>query len=171
MLLSRNVSLERIGSRARVFRSRDLQTAQVVISVTRPFVVRAGMTVYVWMPVSLWSAFQSHPFAIVWWENNGDGKATSITLLVQKRSGFTRRLLHHQNTAFIAWVDGPYGIPMDLKPYNRILMVATGIGIAAQISYIKELLEINMRHSVIGRNIFVVWEVDDDSKWGLSFLE
>ena len=38
-------------------------------------------------------------------------------------------------------IDGSYGGPIDTKPYTRVAMMATGAGIAAQLPYVKELLE------------------------------
>ncbi|KAE8407135.1 FAD-binding domain-containing protein [Aspergillus pseudonomiae] len=160
LLVLRNVTCHKCGSRASVIRGADLQTAQIDIPVNRPFTVRAGMTVYIWMPgVSLLSALYCHPFTIAWWENNDTGKATKITLLVNRRSGFTRNLIEHRAKEFITWIDGPYGNFFDLRPYQRILMLASGVGITAQISYIRELLEANAHPT---RSIFVVWEVEEE---------
>ncbi|KAH8432446.1 NADPH oxidase family protein [Aspergillus melleus] len=153
-LLIRNVTFNQFGSRAKVFRAKD--SAQIIVPVNRPFTVHAGMTVYVWMPgVSLLSAFQCHPFSIAWWEVNDQGKASSISLLVQKKDGFTRRLIEHQAKEFLTFLDGPYGEPIDLSSYSNILLVASGIGIAAQVPYIRELL------SHRPKSIFVAWELDD----------
>ncbi|KAE8423658.1 FAD-binding domain-containing protein [Aspergillus pseudocaelatus] len=161
LLVLRNVTREKCGSRASVIRGTDPQTVQVDIPVNRPFTVRAGMTVYIWMPgVSIFSALYCHPFTIVWWENNDVGKATQISLLVNKRNGFTRNLINHHAKEFTTWIDGPYGNSFDLGPYQRVLMLASGIGITAQIPYIRELLEIDANPT---RSIFVVWEVEDEA--------
>jgi predicted ferric reductase len=164
VLLKRNISKSQIGCRAQI-RWIDEEADQIDIHLARPFTVRAGMTVYICIPgVSLLSVFQSHPFAIAWWKNNEDGKASTISLLVQRRRGFTLKLLNlrgNQNT-FLAWVDGPYGVPVNLDSYTRVLMIATGFGIAAQISYIKELLDDNDR--MANREIFVGWELREESK-------
>jgi NAD(P)H-flavin reductase len=72
-------------------------------------------------------------------------------------------LIDHQKNALVTWIDGPYGQSVDLSSYNQVLMVATSIGIAAQISYIKELLEVKDRGKSHIRSIFVAWEVGKES--------
>jgi NAD(P)H-flavin reductase len=175
MLLTRNISMGGIGSSAEVFNHKDdKRIVKIDIRPAQPFTVRPGMIVYIWMPgVSLASLFQSHPFTIVWWEKKNDNrKAESISLLVQVQSRFTRELLNlsHKAFTFITWVDGPYGIPVNLNPYKRVLMIATGIGIAAQISYIKELLDNHNESSLANRTIIVVWEVEEECKHAITIL-
>ncbi|KAG2005323.1 hypothetical protein GB937_008866 [Aspergillus fischeri] len=126
------------------------------------------MTVYIWMPgVSPFSMFYSHPFTVTWWELNEQGKATSISILVQKKDGFTRSLMDHPGKEFLTWIDGPYGERIDLSLYNNVLLVASGMGITAQISYIRELL--NQRP----KRIFVAWELDDESNldWVCQWMD
>jgi predicted ferric reductase len=157
LLVVRNITRERFGSRARIIRSDE--SVQLIIPVNRPFTVYAGMWVYIWMPgVSPFSMFSSHPFMVTWWEDNSQGKATSISLLVQKKHGFTQKLVDQQADELLTWIDGPYGEPIDLSPYKNVLLVASGIGIASQISYIRELLKSQPKH------IFVAWELDDKCK-------
>ncbi|PKX91411.1 ferric reductase family protein [Aspergillus novofumigatus IBT 16806] len=166
ILLVRNITLKQFGSRAQVHRGDGW--AQVVIPVNRPFTVHAGMTVYIWMPgVSPFSMFYSHPFTVTWWELNKQGKATSISILVQKKDGFTQSLVDHPGREFLTWIDGPYGERIDLSSYNNVLLVASGIGIAAQIPYIRELL--NHRP----KRIFVAWELDDKSNlnWVYQWMD
>ncbi|THC92163.1 hypothetical protein EYZ11_008378 [Aspergillus tanneri] len=123
MLLVRNVTVHRFGSRAQVYRA--------------------------------------------WWEVNEQGKATSISLLVQKRDGFTQSLMDHQAKEFLTWFDGPYGEPVDLSSYNNILLVASGMGIAAQVPYIRELLNHRPKY------IFVAWELDDKTNldWVYQWMD
>uniref|UniRef100_A0A093XY46 Respiratory burst oxidase like protein D n=1 Tax=Talaromyces marneffei PM1 TaxID=1077442 RepID=A0A093XY46_TALMA len=61
-----------------------------------------------------------------------------------------------------AVIEGPYGLPVDFIEYDRILMVATGIGIAAQMSYLKELVGMKDEKKS-KRTLYVVWEVDKES--------
>jgi predicted ferric reductase len=162
MLLFRNINHSRVGSQAQINRVENSTAAQLIIPVNRPFVVKPGMIIYLWIPgVSLLSMFQTHPFFIRWWENNADRRATSITLLIRKRNGFTRRLIEHPAGSFLTWIDGPYGTTPTLDQYNRALLVATGIGIAAQLSYIRCFVETNIRENK-RRDIYVAWEVDQE---------
>ncbi|KAL2808655.1 FAD-binding domain-containing protein [Aspergillus granulosus] len=168
LLLLRNVTHNRFGSRAQIRRGRGSQVAHVIIPINRPFEPYAGMTVYIWMPgVSPFSIFYTHPFSIVWWETNEQGKATSVSLLIERKDGFTKSLLNHQAGEFLTWIDGPYGQQTDLTRYNNILMISSGIGIAAQIPYIRELLNLQPKQ------IYVVWEVEniDSLDWVYEWMD
>lgn len=62
-----------------------------------------------------------------------------------------------QEKQFMAWINGPYNdSPSNLGSYDQALLFASGIGIAAQVPYIRELLELQPKQ------IFVVWEVNDE---------
>lgn len=162
LILFRNIKFPKIGSQASVLRIEKSNAAEVLISINRPFTVRPGMMLYLWMPgISLLSTFQSHPFFIVWWENDSDGKAVRVSLLVQKQNGFTRRLIEHPTKQFLVWIEGPYGVASALCDYNRALLVTAGIGISAQMSYIRALVEANMRQQN-PCDIFVAWQLDHE---------
>jgi predicted ferric reductase len=136
------------------------------VSNIQPFKVRAGQFFQLRMPgVSVWSLFQNHPFAVAWWDEDENGCATSLFFLVQVRSGFTAKLLQNasSNAAHLTWVDGPYGVPLDLRGYGCTLMFASGIGIAAQISYVKEILKQRGQWQSSVRNITLAWEIEDSS--------
>jgi NAD(P)H-flavin reductase len=47
-----------------------------------------------------------------------------------------------------------------LSEYGHIFMIATGIGIAAQIPYIKELLDGQRKGVVKTQKITLIWELD-----------
>lgn len=40
----------------------------------------------------------------------------------------------------LAWISGPHGSSAPVGEYGSVLMIATGIGIAAQLLYLKELI-------------------------------
>ncbi|KAL4995402.1 hypothetical protein BDV10DRAFT_196764 [Aspergillus recurvatus] len=107
---------------AQVTRAGD--SAQIVIPVNRPFTIYAVMTVYIWLPsVSFLSLFYSHLFIVTWWDVNEQGKAASISLLVQKKDGFTRKLIDHAAKEFLTWIDRPYREQM-LKYHPKQIFVA-----------------------------------------------
>ncbi|CEL11963.1 hypothetical protein ASPCAL15085 [Aspergillus calidoustus] len=149
---------------------------RVRIGLPRPWRIRAGQRIQLSVPgIGLFYLFQLHPFAISWWQNDDAGKATFIYLLIGKRSGFTQKLADgaKSNGKYKAWIDGPYGVPsvgpgMDsenMGDYGRILMVATGIGIAAQLPYIKELLEGYRNKSIRTQEISIIWQLDEEGDW------
>ncbi|PGG96165.1 hypothetical protein AJ79_09696 [Helicocarpus griseus UAMH5409] len=56
-----------------------------------------------------------------------------------------------------------------LHHYNCIVMFATGIGITAQIPFIKEVMESRLRWKSPTRRLFVVWEVDPYDQFSCVF--
>ncbi|QKX60487.1 uncharacterized protein TRUGW13939_07632 [Talaromyces rugulosus] len=173
MLLS-NISVHRPLPRTIIIPQKDSVTLQV--SNIQPFKVRAGQFFQLRIPgVSVWSLFQNHPFAVAWWEEDENGCATSLSFLVQVRTGFTAKLLRNasSNAAHLTWVDGPYGVPLDLRGYGCTVMFATGIGIAAQISYVKEILKQRWRWQSSMRNITLAWEVEHSSQldWVRNWMQ
>ncbi|PWW75121.1 hypothetical protein C7212DRAFT_42461, partial [Tuber magnatum] len=64
-----------------------------------------------------------------------------ISILIQPHGGFTRRLLLYARCTLHALLEGPFGIEHDLGSYGTILMFISGVEIAAQVLYIRRLLE------------------------------
>lgn len=86
--------------------------ALITLSLPRPWAVHAGQRINLGIPhVGIFYLFQTHPFAISWWENDIQGQAVSVSILLRPRSGFTRRILDRvePNTECAAWIDGPFG--------------------------------------------------------------
>lgn len=52
------------------------------------------------------------------------------------------------------------GSTQDMGDYGHILMVTTGIGIAAQLPYIKELVQMRREAGVRTQRICLVWQLD-----------
>ena len=104
--------------------------------------VCAGQYIYIRAPaIQFWSFAESHPFCVAWWENSPDGKAVTMSILAKVKSRFIRSLLISCYNKVCILIDGPYGGPINIKPYTGVAMMATGTGIAAQLPYMKELLE------------------------------
>jgi NAD(P)H-flavin reductase len=120
-----------------------------------------------------------HTFVIAWWDDE-DQEPQSISLLVQPRSGLTSKFHElHMTGKYFTLIDGPYGpdnsggMIRDLGDYGHLFMVATGIGIAAQIPYIKELLEAQRYGLVRTQRITLIWQSDMTRQCflGLIFLD
>ena len=80
-ILLRNVRWREPWARTKLISVGD--AVRVQIAVPRPWEIRAGEYVYIWMSgISFWSPFQSHPFMISWWDRDVQGKGTNIYLLV-----------------------------------------------------------------------------------------
>jgi predicted ferric reductase len=148
----------------------------VTLSLPRAWRVSAGERICLTVPsVGLFYFFQTHPFTITWWEEGEDGNATSISLMFRARTGFTRKLQDRlkANQEYWALIDGPYGpalggkygISQDVGEYGHILMVTSGIGIAAQLPYAKELLQRRRAAEVRTQRISLVWRLDRVGDW------
>jgi predicted ferric reductase len=136
---------------------------RVAITVPRPWNVKAGQYIFLSVPdAGNFSGFQSHPFKIAWWERSVDG--LTISLLVKPRHGFTKNLSERGNRTYLAFVDGPYGVEHDFGEYGTVLMFATGIGIAAQMPFIEELIRGYNSCEVRTRRIVLVWQMDYECK-------
>ncbi|KAI3339697.1 hypothetical protein F4824DRAFT_454462 [Ustulina deusta] len=115
---------------------------EIRIRMARPLSFKAGQYIY----LSLWrflalSAFEFHPFQICWaFRDESDRQV--IVLLAQPRRGFTRKLLGSSSRKYRALIEGPYGKSLSVGKYGTVLLLATGVGIAGQLPYIKELLEL-----------------------------
>ncbi|KAI0165311.1 hypothetical protein GGR52DRAFT_585349 [Hypoxylon sp. FL1284] len=136
---------------------------EISIRMARPLKFKAGQYIY----LSLWglsglSALESHPFQICL-DHADDNAQQVIVLLVQPRQGFTRRLLASTSARdYAALIEGPYGQPLSLDQYGTVLLFATGIGIAGQLPYVRELLDLYLQCRVKTRRIALFWEV---RKW------
>ncbi|KAH8674404.1 hypothetical protein BGZ60DRAFT_403841 [Tricladium varicosporioides] len=133
---------------------------QVDITIPRPWHVKAGQSVFLSIPkLGIFTGLRGHPFMISWWER--DRKGLTISLLVKSRAGFTAELDRHTNKCLRAFIDGPYGSQHDFGEYGTVIMIATGIGIAGHIPYIKELISGYNNCEVKTRRIRLIWEIED----------
>ena len=117
---------------------------------------RPGQFVYIWMA---FSPLQTHPFMVVSEEDN------TLTVLVQTQTGFSRKLKSNADfadakTAYLAWIDGPYGDPPDFGQHQSIILVASGIGVAAHLSTLTELVSGYHDRSVKAKSIKLYWQVE-----------
>lgn len=86
--LYRNFSFRRGCSRALIARQNG--AVRMTILPSRPWEIKAGQHVNVWIPsISLWSFLQSHPFTIASWS---DGGHPSLDFSIEPRDGLTRKL-------------------------------------------------------------------------------
>ncbi|KAH7363530.1 ferric reductase transmembrane component 3 [Plectosphaerella cucumerina] len=141
------------------------------VRLSRPWNVRAGQYIYLTVP---WaggaSVAQSHPFYIAWWYRVNDDNY--IVLIAQRRRGFTERIFRirdirrNSGPGARALVDGPYGKEMSLEAYNNVLLFATGIGIAGQLSHVAQLLRGYYDCGVKTKRVTLFWQVDSEIQLG-----
>ncbi|KFY12639.1 hypothetical protein V491_06706 [Pseudogymnoascus sp. VKM F-3775] len=137
------------------------------IKLARPRQVCAGQYIFLRVPsTSALSINESHPFFIASWDQDKENKTKTrnITALIQRREGFTR-LLRVQPTAMRAFVEGPYGESLLAEGYGNVILFASGIGVAAHLGCIKQLLNVRDQGPTKTRVISLLWEVDEIKPW------
>lgn len=140
------------------------------IQCSKPVKVKAGQYISLWMPsVSFWSFLQSHPFVVISWAEESQNH---LDLLVECRRGLTQKLLNlaegGRKRHFPLLFSGPHGKSICMDDYEKILMIASDFGIAAQLPYLKQLLRgYNERH-LQARRVHLVWQVRDISEYNPS---
>lgn len=172
LVVFRNLALGHAFARADV--TQDNGMIKISLTLPRPWNIRAGQYVNLCIPsISLWSFLQSHPFMIASWT---EGKSPGLFLLAGAKAGFTRKLLQYARPHTgdptemdyrLAWFSGPHGHTLNLGNYGSVIMVATGLGIAAQLPYVKELIKGYNNCNVRTRRIQLIWQI---ATWGRSDL-
>ena len=154
----------RRGTLNRAFIQQTSSMFLVHVTLSRPWKFQAGQFVYLCAPgVSPSSFVQSHPFAVSWWykdEQNSD----VVVFMIQPRRGFTNNLLRSVGHNRKIILNGPYGQSPDFGQFGTVLMFASGAGIAAQLPFVKQLLEGYKDYRVQTRRIALYWEMELESK-------
>lgn len=134
---------------------------QVHAKIPRSWKYRAGQYVYLCLPgVSYSAILQSHPYMIAWWYRY-DTAQDIVVFIIQRRMGFTHSL-PTDSRAVRAIIEGPFGNEIHLDDYGTVLLFATGIGIAGQLLYVRQLLENFHNHDAKARRVALFWQVDSE---------
>ena len=147
-----------------LFPSTTSQIAQVRVSLRRPMTVFPGQYVYITIPTvphMLLGFFQAHPYMIAWSSN--DNGRTEIVLLISVKKGFSRAITYYQEYSHVM-VDGPYGNSYHFNKFDKVLFMASGIGIAAHLVPIRYLIRAHNERSARVRRISLMWMLEKDSK-------
>lgn len=141
----------------------------IQLDLPRQWKLQPGDFIYLrCLSISFRSLFESHPFSIAWWDEDGNvsGHAVTIYLLVSPQYGFTSQLLHrsNHNRPLHMAIDGPYGKMVKTSNYDTILLFATGIGIAALMPFIKETIDDHKKNRISARRMSLIWEIGRESK-------
>jgi predicted ferric reductase len=130
------------------------QGMSVTLTLKKPWRVLPGQYVCITLPglsLRYGSFAQSHPYTIAW----SDG--VDITLLVQKGSGFSNSIFSSSRSISSVIIDGPYGYTQEFKCYDKVLFIASGIGIVSHLLEIKALIEAHEDKSARVRRITLIW--------------
>uniref|UniRef100_A0A093UXW8 Ferric/cupric reductase transmembrane component 2 n=1 Tax=Talaromyces marneffei PM1 TaxID=1077442 RepID=A0A093UXW8_TALMA len=166
----------------------------VCVKLSRPWDFRPGQYAYLSFPgLNLYEVFQSHPFFIAWWHRSKDstndedavGKPeppdTAVFIIQRNDPPNSSTELTKPGSQLIeepclcygsrsssktkVLIEGPYGTTLNIGSYGTVVMFATGIGIAAQMPYIKQLLK--DQDTVQTRRAALYWEIEAeiDGAW------
>ena len=136
---------------------RAVDAVYLTVGLHRPWKVRPGQYVYVTLPSRHRGGIQAHPYLIAWSEEDDSRRSTSISLLVECRSGFSRRLLNTPDQPLSALVDGPYGATTDLDNFDKVVLIASGIGIAAHMLTLRHLINAHNKRTARVRRLSLYW--------------
>lgn len=170
-IIIRNFALRQPYARALIYKKG--KAVSLSLSVPRPWNIRAGQYINLWIPGVSFRSFvtlQSHPFTIASWTS---GKAMSLDFLIEPRAGFTKLLAQvaeRSERPYIAFFSGPHGTPVPVGSFGSVMMVASGFGIAAQLPYLKELIEGYNRCEVRTRRIHLIWQLREQGTSRLLIL-
>jgi NAD(P)H-flavin reductase len=141
---------------------------RIDLELTRPIRVRAGQHVWLRIPSTSHTSFaESHSFTIASWGDIQKGKTKEITLLIDVKAGFTRKLKMLANLEstniqrFNAYIDGPYGSQLKVEEYGTVILYATGIGIGPQLAIVKHLLESREAGRAKTQRVTLLWEIEE----------
>ena len=136
---------------------------KIILSNLEKFKFHPGQMIY--LRILRVSPLQSHPFEISWWQEDEHGYATSVSLLIKTRGGFTKDLLRYVASGeLLACINKLYNNSLNLDGYDYIMMFITRIGIAAHIPYIKDILNKRKRWMSPAKSILLAWEIDKIGK-------
>ena len=126
----------------------------IEVKPARPWECKAGQFIYLRLLELSYIAFiQAYPFFILWWDSK------TLVLFIELRKGFIESLWCYikekrtKKTDLIAIIKGPYSKELDFTEYKTILLFATGVKIARQLSYLKRLIEIRNRSDTSTKRI------------------
>lgn len=64
----------------------------------------------------------------------------------------------------LAFFSGPHGLPVSVGDYGKVLMIATGFGIIAQLPLLKELIQGFNASMVRTRYVTLAWQLQHHGK-------
>ncbi|PPQ88881.1 hypothetical protein CVT25_009116 [Psilocybe cyanescens] len=137
-----------------------------------------GQHAYVILPTISNMPFEAHPFTIASIPDDGaSNDGSDVVFLIRGRGGFTQRLRAHatkdHGCRVPALLDGPYGIPPDLRRFSTCVLIAGGSGISYTLPLLLNLARISSRNgsSAVKRVVFI-WAIRDTEhlRWISSTL-
>jgi hypothetical protein len=134
---------------------------QISLQLSRPMRVGAGQHIGLCIPaISRLSFLQVHPIVVASWS---EGLTEQLHLMVEPRRGWTRKLLEYtklnaeEGKTCRAFFTGPYGTSVPTQDCGIVILVASGMGIVAQLPYLRQLIHNYNACRARTRRIHFIW--------------
>lgn len=137
----------------------------------RPRKVSYGQYIFIAtpsIPHSITGSFQAHPYMIAW--EHSDGSCQILTLLIAHCAGFSRMIPLCKSGTRMR-LDGPYGGTKALQHFDKVLFIASGIGIAAHLLAIRHLVQAHNDKTSRVRRLSLLWFLETDGKTIARYIE
>jgi len=161
-ILYRNANFRRGFPRVRV--TKVSGGIKVTVIVPSRLQIKPGQYINLWIPsISFWSFLQSHPFVVA---SCTEGQQTTLELLIGPQKGLSSKFLRNStyDSDSLALFSGPHGLSAPLAEFETVLLVASGLGIAAQLPYLRHLIRGYNDFQVRTRRIHLVWQLESLGK-------
>ncbi|KAL8673862.1 MAG: hypothetical protein Q9168_001727 [Polycauliona sp. 1 TL-2023] len=166
-IIFRNFAFRQPYSSALIYSKQ--QVVRIDLSVPRPWKVEAGQYINLWIPAASIRSLltmQSHPLMIVSWS---EGQYLDLQLVVSPQQGLTQvfRSIAENNDStavsnrYLAFFSGPHGTSEPMGEYGTVLLFASGLGIVAQLPYIKQLLHDGAECRTRTKRIHLIWQLQE----------
>ncbi|KAG8665062.1 uncharacterized protein FPOAC1_013040 [Fusarium poae] len=132
---------------------------QVRMALRKPVKVEPGQYINLWIPLGPLSGVQSHPFTVANWSTHAQ---TELKVFVDVNRGLTSKLRDAVKRGLksnIGLYMGPYGSTTDMKGYETILLVATGLGVVAVAPYLQWLVHAIRARGICSAPIHLIWHI------------
>jgi len=83
--------------------------------------------------------------------------AVDMTLFSNRHKGFSNDILSHGRRPLPAIVDGPYGGHTDLNNFDKVLLMARGIDLVAQLLSARHLVQAHLDQTARVRRLSLIW--------------
>lgn len=140
------------------------------ITLSRPLQLHYGQYVHITVPSiphTLIGRLQSHPYLIAWADGGVAEPSRHVSLLIECRSGFSDRLRLCRSPTAVSF-HGPYGSSQSLEIFDKVLFMASGIGVAAHLLAAKRLLQAHNAQTSRVRRVSLLWFLEAEGKHNLS---
>ncbi|KAG7404350.1 Ferric/cupric reductase transmembrane component 2 [Fusarium oxysporum f. sp. rapae] len=132
---------------------------QVRMTLRKPVKVEPGQYINLWIPLGPLSGVQSHPFTVANWSTRAQ---TELKVFVGVNRGLTSKLQDAVKRGLksnIGLYMGPYGSTIDMKGYETILLVATGLGVVAVAPYLQWLVHAIRAREICSAPVHLIWHI------------